>query len=205
MPAPVYPGDLSDGDAATAATVNDRVLPLYRALNATGGGITGVTGITNDHIDDGNIAPAKITGVAMVLDTAQTVTGDKIFSGDLTVGRGAMFQLDETVVREFGTNSTGGNGGSATDDTTPDMANIMVLAFDYSGATAVTLLDNPSTGQLIHISNVGNTVTFNHNTGGVGSMLMRSGANTAVPGGQGIMFIARDDAGGGGVLKWFEV
>ena len=204
MAAPVYPGDLSNNDPASPDSVNDRVLPLFRALNATGGGITGVTGITDDHILAGALSPDRINGTVMTLDDAQTASGNKIFSGDVTVGLLSEFRVDVTSVREFGTNSTGGNGGSATNDTTPDCGGVVSLAFDYSSPTSVTLLDNPTEGQVIHITNHGSNVTFNNNTGGVGSMLMRSGANTVLAA-AGIMFVARDDTGGGGVIKWYEV
>ena len=199
MAAPVYPGDVVNGDAMDATYLNDRWRPLWAIANP---GISGGTGVTDDQVNAGVLSADRISGVAMTLDANETATGDKIFGGDTTVGRGAMFLLDVTAVREFGTNSGGANGGSATNDTTPDCVDILSLVFEYSAPTSVTLLDNPTEGQVIHIIVLDSTVTFNHNTGGTGSMLNRSIGNVAVAGGSGIMYIARDD--GSATIKWWE-
>ncbi len=179
MAAPVYVGDLSDGDAATAATINNRVLPLFRALNATGGGITGVTGITDDHIDDGNIAAAKITGVAMVLDTTQTATGDKTFSGSFT--------LTDILVLT--------HSAFADADTSPSISAATVFETANTGATTIDRFDDGVEGQVVFvIADDGNT-TIDINTGVAGGIRTGNGVSKTLVAGEVHAFIGFDNAG----------
>lgn len=200
MAAPVYPGDLNDGDAATAATINDRMQPLYKALNATG--IAGSTGITDDHVDAASLSSDRISGTAMTLDNDETASGDKSFSGFVKIQE---FRLDKDAKREFGTNSSGANGGSATDDTTPDASGVNWLYLDYGGSTTITKFDNAVEGQILWVQSVGSLITLDHNNGGADSIYSADGADlimNVANDGQLLKFVAMDD--GSGTIKWFQ-
>lgn len=183
-----YPGDLSDGDPITAESINSRIQPLYKTLNATG--IAGADGISDDEIEAGSIAASKINGTAMTLDSNQTVTGDKVFSGDVTVG-GA----DKSTVQ------------SVPDLTaTPDASSGRVLKIVYSNGDDIERLVNGVEGQIIYLivdASAGNIVLKHEFTSKVsdGDMSMDLGADITVTGTTpyAIGFIAVDD---GGVIVW---
>lgn len=173
-----YPGDISDGDPVDAASVNDRMQPVYKALNATG--ISGSDGIQDDEIQDGAISPSKIAGTCATLDDNQDFAGNKTFTGAATfIGEVALSPSGKG--RQYGGESTGANGGSSTDDTTPDANGTNRIELDYTSATTITAFDNPGDGQTLLVTNIGSvTVTLQDGNGADGAIVTQNNANIAL-------------------------
>lgn len=96
MAAPVYPGDLVAGSIFDDDSVNNRLLPLFKALNPDlqdfqGGSVIGV-GVDNDLINDGAIMADRVENTAFTRDHG--VRGEQVFVGPISWDKAVIFSYE---------------------------------------------------------------------------------------------------------------
>lgn len=209
MAAPVYPGDFSAGGPIQAEDFNTRFQDIYRALNATG--ISGSTGIGDDHVTVGALSPDRIAGTAMTQDGTETISGNKTYNGK------SIYEneiLGNSTPREFGSLSSGANGGTTTNDSEISVAGVNTVELNYGAATDLNRLLNGTVGQRVVVFNYrGSEITVKNNVGGAvdGKIQMpgtteiklKNGTTTGDPPlAVAVEFLAIDD---GGVVAWLPL